>query len=65
MGIPGKENEKGQTEKQTACKEPDEGLEPGNPGSHPEQKAGAQPLSHPGVPCYGHFQNYTKVEIMV
>ena len=26
------------------------GLDPGTPGSHPEQKADAQPLSHPGVP---------------
>ena len=25
------------------------GLDPGNPGSHPELKADAQPLSHPGV----------------
>ena len=39
-----------QRHKQTACKEPDAGLEPGNPGSHPEPKAGAQPLSHTGVP---------------
>ena len=26
------------------------GLDPGTPGSHPEPKADAQPLSHPGVP---------------
>ena len=25
------------------------GLDPGTPGSHPESKADAQPLSHPGV----------------
>ena len=37
-------------EKQAPCKEPDEGLETGNLESHPEPKAGAQPLSHPGVP---------------
>ena len=35
---------------------PDVGLDPGTPGSHPELKADAQPLSHPGdpqqtVPC--------------
>ena len=26
------------------------GLDPGTPGSHPEPKADAQPLSHPGAP---------------
>ena len=26
------------------------GLDPGTPGSHPESKADAQPLSHPGIP---------------
>ena len=26
------------------------GLSPGTPGSHPELKAEAQPLSHPGIP---------------
>ena len=26
------------------------GLDPGTPGSRPELKADAQPLSHPGVP---------------
>ena len=30
--------------------EPDMGLNPENPGSCPEPKADAQPLSHPGVP---------------
>ena len=29
---------------------PDAGLNPRTPGSHPEPKAGTQPLSHPGVP---------------
>ena len=28
----------------------DAGLDPGTPGSCPEPKADAQPLSHPGVP---------------
>ena len=28
----------------------DVGLDPGTPGSCPELKAGAQPLSHPGIP---------------
>ena len=30
--------------------EPDAGLNPGIPGSHPEPKADVQPLSHPGIP---------------
>ena len=29
---------------------PDVGLDPGTPRSQPEQKADAQPLSHPGAP---------------
>ena len=39
-----------QREKQAPCREPIAGLDPGTPGSHPELKADAQPLSHPGVP---------------
>ena len=39
-----------QKEKQAPCRESDEGLSPRTPGSHPELKADAQPLSHPGVP---------------
>ena len=35
-----------QKHKQGPYKEPDVGLEPRTPGSHPEPKAGAQPLSH-------------------
>ena len=31
-------------------REPDVGLDPGTPGSHPGPKAGAKPLSHPGIP---------------
>ena len=31
-------------------REPNVGLNPGTPGSHPEPKAGTQPLSHSGVP---------------
>ena len=30
--------------------QPDAGLHPGTAGSHPELKADAQPLGHPGVP---------------
>ena len=39
-----------QRKKQAPCKEPDVGLKPENPGSRPEQKAGAQLLSHSGIP---------------
>ena len=31
------------------CGEPDVGLSPGIPGPHPEPKADAQSLSHPGI----------------
>ena len=39
-----------QREKQAPSREPDVGLDPGTPGSHPGPKAGAEPLSHPGIP---------------
>ena len=39
-----------QREKQAPCREPDTGLSPGTPGSCPGPKAGAKPLSHPGIP---------------
>ena len=39
-----------QRKKQAPCREPDVGLDPGTPGLHPEPKAGAKPLSHPGIP---------------
>ena len=39
-----------QREKQAPCREPDVGLNPRTPGSQPEPKADAQPLSHPGAP---------------
>ena len=39
-----------QREKQAPCREPDVGLDPGTPGSYPGPKAGAKPLSHPGIP---------------
>ena len=41
-----------QREKQAPCREPDVGLDPRTPGSHPGPKAGTKPLSHPGVPCF-------------
>ncbi|XP_048964385.1 tetratricopeptide repeat protein 23 isoform X5 [Canis lupus dingo] len=37
-------------EKQAPCREPDVGLDSGTPGSCPGPKAGAKPLSHPGIP---------------
>ena len=39
-----------QREKQAPRREPNVGLGPGTPGSHPGQKADAQLLSHPGIP---------------
>ena len=33
-----------------SCGEPDAGLDPRTPGSHPGPKADAPPLSHPGAP---------------
>ncbi|XP_077705905.1 zinc finger protein 467 isoform X3 [Canis aureus] len=37
-------------EKQAPCREPDVGLDPRSPGSCPGPKAGAKPLSYPGIP---------------
>ena len=45
-----------QREKQAPCGEPDVGLNPGAPGSGPGSKAGAKPLSHPGVPINKNFK---------
>ena len=42
-----------QREKQTPCREPDVGLDPETPGSHPGLKAGAKSLSHPEIPQSG------------
>ena len=36
--------------RQAPEREPDVGLDPRTPGSQPEPKADAEPLSHPGVP---------------
>ena len=38
-----------QREKQAPCWEPDMWLDPGTQGSRPRPKAGAKPLSHPGI----------------
>ena len=32
------------------CRDPDVGLDPVTPGSCPTPKAGAKPLSYPGIP---------------
>ena len=40
----------GQRENQAPCRNPDSGLDPGTPRSHPGPKVGAQWLSHPGIP---------------
>ena len=39
-----------QREKQAPCRDPDMGLDSRSPGSCPGPKAGAKPLSHPGIP---------------
>ena len=39
-----------QREKQAPCREPDVRLDPRTPGLLPGPKAGAKPLSHPGIP---------------
>ena len=39
-----------QREKQAPLREPDMGLNPWSPGSHPGPKAGTKPLSPPGIP---------------
>ena len=44
------EKEREAEEKQAPCREPDMELDPGTPGSRPGLKAGAKPLSHPGIP---------------
>ena len=48
-----------QKEKQAPCREPDVGLDLGTPGSHPAPKAGAKPLSHPGIPYLFKYIKYT------
>ena len=41
---------KAEKKEQAPCREPNMGLDPETPGSHPGLKAGAKPLSHPGCP---------------
>ena len=43
-------------------REPDVGFDPGSPGSCPGPKAGAKPLSHPGIPGL-RFKERTSVKL--
>ena len=45
-----RETQRHRREKQAPCQEPDAGLDPETPGLCPGPKAGAKPLSHPGIP---------------
>ena len=57
-----------QREKQAPCRKPIVGLDSRTLGSLPEQKADAQPLSHPGIPVIYIFKNilrYISVYILV
>ena len=49
-----------QREKQAPQREPNVGLDPRIPGSCPELKADAQPLSHPGVQQFYYIKHYPK-----
>ena len=48
-----------QRHRQREKQAPDVGLDPGTPGSCPKLKAGAQPLSHPGIPGLPNFKSRT------
>ena len=48
-----------QREKQAPCREPNAGVDPRTPGSHPGPKAGAKPLGDPGFPLLAFFTNST------
>ena len=52
-----------QRKKQAPCGEPDVGLNPRTPGSRPEPKAEAQPLSHPGMPITGTLKETLEVGV--
>ena len=54
----------GQGEK-APCREPNVGLDPWTPGSRPEPKAGAKPLSHPGIPNCFHFRKGFRVPFLL
>ena len=50
MRVTERERQRHRQREQAPCREPDVGLDPGTPGSCLGRKAGAKPLSHPGVP---------------
>ena len=54
-----------QREKQATCRKPNVGLDPRTPGSRPELKADAQPLSHPGVPVDTLLNSYIFHELVL
>ena len=47
-----KDTERGRDIGRGRSREPDVGLDSRSPGSQPELKADAQPLSHPGIPRF-------------
>ena len=49
-----------QREKQAPCREPNVGLDPRTPGSHPGLEADAQLLSPPGVPSLSKQNKHAK-----
>ena len=51
-------------EKQAPCREHDAGLDPLTPGSYPEPKADAQPLSHPGIPSLAFFAVFSSCSFL-
>ena len=54
-----------QREKQASCREPDVGPGPRTPESRPGPKAGAKPLSHPGIPLLPNLTFWNlKVQVM-
>ena len=52
-----------QREKQAPCRKPDVAPDTGTPGSRPELKAGAKPLSHPGIPLISLLKKKTNIHI--
>ena len=46
-----RERQRHRQREQAPCREPNVGFDPRTPGSHPEPKADAQPLSNPGIPA--------------
>ena len=54
-----------QREKQAPSREPDAGLNPRTPGSQPEPKADAQPLSHSGAPRIYIFKEKLEIQIFL